>query len=83
MTEVFKEIKGYEKYEVSNLGRVRNSKTLRILKQGRTWNGYRTVTIYCNNIKKTRKVHQLVCVSFMNHDHCGFKLVVKHLNYDK
>jgi hypothetical protein len=51
-------------YEVSNLGRVRNSLTGRILVGGIESTGYRIVTLCRGGINNTRTVHGLVCTAF-------------------
>jgi hypothetical protein len=38
--EIYKIVEGYENYEVSTFGNVRNIKTNRILKPGTSSNGY-------------------------------------------
>ena len=86
--EIWKEIKGYQGYEVSNLGRVKslarvslkNAKIKeRILKGGKS-KGYRTVSLSKNGTPKTKKVHQLVAVAFLNHKPCKMNAVVDHIN---
>lgn len=83
--EIFKDIPGYEgMYQVSNLGCVksleRKGKTKgRILKQ-RKRNGYFRVNFSVKQVHKTFQVHQLVAMAFLNHNPCGFELVVDHIN---
>ncbi len=83
--EVWKTIKGFENYEVSNLGRVKSLKynKERILKFSILSNGYKVVDLYNNNIRKTKKIHQLVAIAFLNHNPCGMELVVNHKDFDK
>ena len=68
INEIFKDVKGYEGYyEISNLGRVRNTynKRKKILKPAITKNGYLNV-IFCINQKKEHKfVHRLVAEAFI------------------
>ncbi len=93
MEEIFKDIPGYEGlYQVSNLGNVKSlPKEQRctngyrvtkekILKQSIDGGGYFNVGLSKNRVAKTRKIHQLVAVAFLNHTPCGFKLVVDHIN---
>ena len=64
--EVWKDVIGFEgKYEVSNLGKVRNKKNLRVLK-AQDHNGYERV--YLNDGQKQRKlrVHRIVAKVFLN-----------------
>tara|TARA_R110002153_G_scaffold268034_1_gene432522 strand:+ start:51 stop:563 length:513 start_codon:yes stop_codon:yes gene_type:complete len=91
--EIWKEIKGYEDYEVSNLGRVKSlartiyrsngiSQTFKekILKPNKGNNGYLKVGLYKGCKVKTKAIHQLVAENFLNHIPCGYKLVVDHIN---
>jgi len=61
--EVWKKIEGCEMYEVSSFGNIRNSKTGRILKQGKK-GGYCSVGLMGNKTK-TKAVHQLVARAFI------------------
>jgi hypothetical protein len=78
IVENWKKIIGYENYEVSDVGNVRNSKTGRVLKAGINSTGYYTVSLYKDGKKKTRKVHRLVGTVFIvNPDN---KLCIDHIN---
>lgn len=64
MKEEWKDILGYEgKYEVSNLGNVRNAKTNSIL--CKSIDRYCGVKLSKNNIKKFKSIHRLVAESFI------------------
>ena len=64
MYEIFMDIKGYEgKYQVSNLGNVRNSKG-KVMKQNKDKDGYMIITLHKDGKTKTHKVHRLVLSSF-------------------
>lgn len=78
---MWKEIKGFENYEVSNCGEVRNKTTGRVLKPSVTHNGYLRVTL-CSDGKQTNKsVHRLVSGAFIpNPDN---KSDVNHIDEDK
>lgn len=94
--EIYKSILGYEGiYEVSNLGNVKSlSRAIfvegrnpyvikeRILKPGVNTKGY-YIVVLCNGKQKTRKVHQLVAIAFLNHVPCGMSLVVDHIDENK
>lgn len=64
MTELWKDIKGYEGlYQVSSLGRIRRDG--RVLKTPPDSNGY-CITVLCKNgIRNTQKVHRLVAEAFL------------------
>ena len=81
-----------EKYEVSDLGNVRNKRTKRVLTQRPSRNNYMAVDVYRNDGTKTTKyVHQLVMFSFNGvHENYGnhgqevdFLFYLEQLNLDK
>lgn len=67
--EEWKVVPGYEPYEASNEGRVRNGKTGKVLKQQiNSWGGYWCVKLYWNEktpINKTAFVHRLVALAWV------------------
>jgi len=68
--EVWKDIKGYEGlYQVSNFGRVKNSRTGRILKPKINNKWYLTVNLYKNGEMKNCTVHRLVLEAFKPNPH--------------
>lgn len=81
MEEIWKQIKDYEGYyEVSSLGRVRNSQTGKVLIGDTNNLGYRRVILY-NPEKKRFFVHRLVALHFCD----GYQedLVVNHKDGNK
>lgn len=83
MMEEWRDIAGYEgKYQVSNLGNVRNIKYHRSLKPRQTVFGYVRVALYDDAGKaKDYAVHRLVALAFIPNDHdlpC-----INHKNEDK
>lgn len=77
--EQFKKIKDFPNYSVSNLGKVRNDKTGRILKFYTKPSGYKQVEM--GHRTKPRYVHRLVAEAFIpNVDN---KPQVDHINGDK
>lgn len=63
ITETWKPVVGFEGlYDVSDQGRVRNVKTRRVLRPGRTSSGHLTVALGRGN---TRTVHSLVTDGFL------------------
>ena len=79
--EVFRSIDGYESYAISSFGKVKNTKTGKILKGSVNRQGYLKVDLCENVIKKTFKVHRLVACAFI--DNPDDKLCVDHKNNDK
>ncbi len=75
--EVFVDIRGYEGYQVSNHGRVKNSKTGKILKPYLT-RGYLRVSLYNESGRKCKLVHRLVAEAFLPNPEN--KPVVNHIN---
>ncbi len=63
--EIWKVIDGFEKYEVSSFGRVRNSITGRVLRYATTNGGYVNVGLNHNYIRKSPAVHRLVAQAFI------------------
>lgn len=80
MTEVWKDIKDFPNYEVSNMGRVRNKLTGNMIHQQVRKRGYVKVQLWRNGKDYTRDVHRLVAISFL-----GYKegLEVNHIDGDK
>lgn len=58
-------IDGYDNYQVSNFGRVRNSTTDRILKPNDDGHGYLNISLCKDKKKKTQKIHVLVANEFI------------------
>ena len=76
--EVFADIPGYEGYyQVSNLGRVKNSKTGKILKPYLT-RGYLRVSLYNDSNRKCKLVHRVVAEAFLPNP--DGKSDVNHIN---
>lgn len=82
MEEIWKDIRNYEdEYEASNLGRVRNKKTKRILKACLTNSGYQYVCLSKNGKEKKYLVHRLVYEAFIGEIPNG--LQVNHKDENK
>ena len=63
---IWKDIKGYEGlYQVSNTGKIRNTKTKYILKPVTQSNGYMKVCLTKNRIQKNKTIHRLVAETFI------------------
>ena len=79
--ETFVKIDGFEKYEVSNLGKVRNIKSGRIIKTFLHHNGYLTYGLYENNKQKQLSLHRIIAIAFIdNHEE---KPCVNHIDENK
>ena len=64
MQEIWKDIKGYNgKYQISNYGNVKNTKSSRLLKQRNK--KYLEVVLYKNCQPKCYKIHRLVAEAFI------------------
>lgn len=83
--EVFKTIKGFERYSVSNQGRVINSETGKVLSQRKASNGYLRVNLRKGNIKYEKphvaSVHRLVVEAFL--ERIAGKDYVNHKDLNK
>jgi len=76
---VWKTIKGFEKYEVSDNGCVRNANSKRILTQKIRKDGYASVGLYrSNGIREHNSVHRLVALTFIDNPEC--KHQVNHID---
>lgn len=96
--EVWKDVKNYEGiYQISSIGRIKsldrvitrsNGSTLTIRGKLLTTRlciaGYDSVGLRKPREKKVyKRIHQLVAESFLNHNSCGHKIVVDHIDNNK
>ena len=87
--EIWIDLPEYEGlYRISNLGRLKSLNYRRsgkegILKLSLNSTGYLHVRLSKNKTYKTKQVHQLVSIAFLNHTPCGHNLVVNHKNFIK
>ena len=61
INEIYLPIVGFEKYEVSNYGNIRNRQTMRILKSRATNKNYLIIDLG----ESTKQVHRLVVEAFL------------------
>ena len=82
MKEIWKEIEGFDMYEVSNLGRVRNTWTGNILSPHIKDSGYCSYCLRNNDYKtKTVLAHRLLAIAFIpNPDNLP---QVNHIDFNK
>lgn len=81
MIEEFKEIDEFPKYEVSNLGRVKNKTTNHIQKPRKSNSGYLYVSLYKDGKEHNRFIHRLVAKSFLSNPNNYPE--VNHIDEDK
>ena len=82
MTEIWKDVKGYEGlYKVSNHGEVWSERKQGLLKKGKGGREYYRVVLTKNKEKKYFDVHRLVAISFV--DNPFKKSCVNHLDENK
>ena len=79
--ETFVKIEGFEKYEVSNLGKVRNIKSGRIIKPFLNNSGYLLHCLCENNKKKNLLLHRIIATAFI--DNPEEKPCVNHIDENK
>lgn len=72
------EFEGY--YEASDVGRIKNAWTGKVIKQGTNRKGYKTVSLKVLDQKCTREVHRLVASAFIEGDHTGMDVHHKDSN---
>ena len=79
--ETFVKIEGFEKYEVSNLGKVRNIKSGRVLKTSLNNNGYLRLFLCENNKRKHLYLHRIIATAFI--DNPDGNPCVNHIDENK
>lgn len=78
--EIWRDIKGYPNYQISNYGRVWNTKKQRCVAQFTNNKGYKMVHMYAiNGKRKNELVHRLVALAFI--DNPEGKPEVNHINH--
>jgi hypothetical protein len=80
INEMWRSIDGCINYQVSNLGRVRNSETGVILKQVLNTTGYYQIYLYKDKKRTTIKVHKLVAQDFLTKPETRVNVEVDHID---
>lgn len=88
MDEVWKELKYYSKYTISNFGRVKHISKNKIINGSINGDGYIQVSLYPDENdkmlkKKPLRLHRLIAELFCQNDDPEKKNIVNHLNSDK
>ena len=65
-TEIWKKIEGYDNYEISTFGNVRNIISNNLLKLSKKGNYYSIGLTDKNKNRKSFRVHRLVCMTFIS-----------------
>ena len=81
MKEIWKTISDLPRYEISNLGKLRNKNTGKILKTHISKLGYEELTITCDKEQYFRSIHRLVAKAFIENPEN--KPEVNHINENK
>lgn len=81
VTELWRNIDGYINYQVSNIGRVRNSETGRILKGHYNRAGYNQLDLCKEGVRQRHAIHRLVAQEFL--DNPENKPFVDHIDGNK
>lgn len=71
------------RYEVSNLGRVRNIQFPKVLSPKISTTGYQTLKLHSNGKETCFKVHQLVALAYLPHPKILGDVLVNHINGNK
>ena len=81
INEVWRSVDGYINYQVSNIGRIRNASTGKILKGIPHTAGYLHVKLTGTQGRRNEFIHRLVACEFINNP--DNKPCVDHINHDK
>lgn len=81
MKEIWKPIRNYNNYEVSNLGNVRNKE--KILKLSLSTSGYYKIGLWKNGKMKNKYIHRIIIENFYNVLPKDKKTVIDHIDNNK
>lgn len=77
-SETWKDVKGYEMYQISSAGRIFSKKLKKELHERINYKGYKTAVLYNGNGCKTFSIHRLVALMFIENKYN--KPQVNHIN---
>ena len=80
--ELYKPVRGFSRYGVSNIGNVHSIDRGKVLKPFKDTGGYYRVKLFGSGKPKQIGVHQLVAVAFLGHEINGYEKVVDHIDGD-
>ena len=80
MTEIWKDIDGFPKYQVSNFGRVKSSFRIERILTPRIKNGYHALRLCRNKIPYEKYIHRLVLEAFKENPDPAKYTVCDHIN---
>lgn len=80
--ETYKTIIDFKNYEISNLGNVRNVNSNKILSNCVGKRGYQSVKLVDGPIRKTKTIHRLLGIYFLNDGNDG-SFIVDHIDNNK
>lgn len=81
--ELWSPVSGFDKYEVSKNGEIRNTKTGKLLSQYKNRRGYKKVCLYLDGKKKYLFAHRIVAMAFIKNDYPDTCTQVNHINENK
>lgn len=80
VNEIWKDIKGYPQYQISNMGRIWSCRQNRYMKPYKNNKGYQMIKLIAvNGKRKAELVHRLVALNFI--DNPEHKPEVNHINH--
>ena len=82
INEVWRSISGYINYQVSSIGRVRNTETGKILKNC-SRNNYYAISITKDGVRMGHYIHALVAQEFLDKPEVDYQLVIDHKDRNK
>ena len=82
INEVWRSISGYINYQVSSIGRVRNTETGKILKNC-SRSHYYAISLAKDGVKTSHQIHTVVAQEFLDKPEVDYQLVIDHKDRNK